>query len=42
VDYEITEVDRERSRTLATVVARNQHGETLAVAQHILKWVKRS
>jgi acyl dehydratase len=42
VDYEITEVDRGRSRTLATVVARNQHGETLAVAQHILKWVKRS
>lgn len=41
VDYEITEVDRERRRTLADVVARNQHGETLAVAQHILKWVRR-
>ncbi|HEX2518171.1 MAG TPA: MaoC/PaaZ C-terminal domain-containing protein [Castellaniella sp.] len=42
VDYEITEVDRERRRTVAAVVARNQHDETLAVAQHILKWVRRS
>lgn len=39
VDYEVTEVDAARARTVATVVARNQHGETLAVAQHILKWV---
>lgn len=41
VDYEITEVDPERRRTLADIVARNQHGDTLAVAKHILKWVRR-
>jgi acyl dehydratase len=39
VDYEVTEVDRERSRTTASVRVQNQDGETLAVAQHILKWV---
>jgi 3-hydroxybutyryl-CoA dehydratase len=40
VDYEVTDVDRERSRTTASVSVRNQHGEMLAVAQHILKWVR--
>ena len=40
VDYEVTAVDRERSRTTATVNVRNQNDETLAVAQHILKWVR--
>lgn len=40
VDYEVTGVDRERSRTTASVCVRNQRGETLAVAQHILKWVR--
>lgn len=40
VDYEVTDVDRGRSRTTASVSVRNQHGETLAVAQHILKWVR--
>ena len=39
VDYEVTEVDPERSRTTASVRVQNQDGETLAVAQHILKWV---
>jgi 3-hydroxybutyryl-CoA dehydratase len=39
VDYEVTDVDRERSRTTASVTVRNQNSETLAVAQHILKWV---
>lgn len=39
VDYEVTDVDRERSRTTASVTVHNQNGETLAVAQHILKWV---
>lgn len=39
VDYEVTDVDRERSRTTASVSVRNQNGETVAVAQHILKWV---
>jgi acyl dehydratase len=39
VDYEVTDVDQERSRTTASVTVRNQNSETLAVAQHILKWV---
>jgi acyl dehydratase len=40
VDYEVTDVDRERSRTTASIRVHNQNGETLAVAQHILKWVR--
>ena len=39
VAYTITEVDPERSRTRADVVITNQAGETVAVAEHILKWV---
>ena len=39
VDYEIVAVDPDRARTTATVIARNQRGEEVAVAQHILKWV---
>jgi 3-hydroxybutyryl-CoA dehydratase len=39
VDYEVTDVDRERSRTTASVTVRNQNSETVAVARHILKWV---
>lgn len=41
VDYEVTAVDPKRSRTTASVTVRNQNDETLAVAQHILKWVSR-
>lgn len=40
VDYEVTGVDPQRSRTTASVSVTNQKGETLAVAQHILKWVR--
>jgi len=40
VTYEIEGVDPGRSRTTAAVTAINQHGETLAVARHILKWVR--
>ncbi|MEO6986454.1 MAG: MaoC/PaaZ C-terminal domain-containing protein [Paralcaligenes sp.] len=40
VDYEITAVDAKRSRTVASVEVHNQDGELLAVAQHILKWVR--
>ena len=39
VVYTITEVDPERRRTRADVVITNQAGETVAVAEHILKWV---
>ena len=41
VVYAITEVDPERRRTRADVVITNQAGETVAVAEHILKWVAR-
>jgi len=40
VAYTITEVDPERRRTRAGVVITNQAGETVAVAEHILKWVQ--
>ncbi len=38
--YEIIEVDAKRRRSVAKVEAKNQHGELVAVAQHILRWVK--
>jgi acyl dehydratase len=37
INYEITEVDTERNRTIAKVEALNQRGETVAVATHIQK-----
>ncbi len=37
INYEITEVDTERNRTIAKVEVLNQHGETVAVATHIQK-----
>ncbi|MDB5623944.1 MAG: MaoC-like dehydratase [Devosia sp.] len=39
--YTITAVDAERRRTTADIEARKQTGETVAVATHILKWVKK-
>ncbi|MCP4385194.1 MAG: dehydratase [Hyphomicrobiales bacterium] len=39
VHYEITEIDVERKRSVATVRITNQDGELTTVAQHILKWV---
>ncbi len=39
VTYEITAADRIASRTTAAVTARNQRGETVAVATHILKFL---
>lgn len=41
VAYTIRAVDRDRMRTRADVVVTNQTGETVAVAEHILKWVPR-
>ncbi len=41
VSYEIAEVDVERRRTRAKIEVRNQRGELVAVAEHILKWVVR-
>ncbi|MGH7911863.1 MAG: MaoC family dehydratase [Candidatus Dormibacteraceae bacterium] len=39
VDYEITERILDRERTLAKVEVRNQHGELVAVATHIMQLV---
>jgi 3-hydroxybutyryl-CoA dehydratase len=39
VTYEITAEDRAAARTTAAVTARNQRGETVAVATHILKFL---
>jgi acyl dehydratase len=39
VTYEITAQDRASSQTTATVTARNQHGDVVAVATHILKFL---
>jgi acyl dehydratase len=40
--YTISEVDAERRRTRAAVKVVNQRGETVAVAEHLLKWVQRA
>jgi 3-hydroxybutyryl-CoA dehydratase len=41
VDYTVAEVDPARRRARVKVEVTNQHSETVAVAEHILKWVKR-
>jgi 3-hydroxybutyryl-CoA dehydratase len=42
VAYIIVEVDPERRRTRAKIEVTNQRGETVAAAEHILKWVSRA
>lgn len=39
VEYEFTEIDEEKQRTIADVKIRNQQGELNAAATHILRWV---
>jgi 3-hydroxybutyryl-CoA dehydratase len=39
LEYRVTSVDLERRRSYAEITATNQHGEVVAVASHILKWV---
>ena len=39
VAYEVIEVDAERMRSRATLTAVNQRGETVGVAEHIMKWL---
>ena len=39
VTYTIAEVDPARRRSRSKIEVRNQQGETVAVAEHILKWV---
>ena len=38
VDYKIAEYEADRRRSLANIGVTNQHGETVAVATHIMVW----
>lgn len=40
VTYTVKSIDTERRRSNAAIVVTNQHGEQIAVAEHILKWVR--
>ena len=42
VAYEVVETDPRRRRATAAVEITNQHGETVAVARHIRKWVSQA
>lgn len=39
VRYDVGEVDLERRRSVAKIEAVNQKGETVAVADHVMKWL---
>jgi acyl dehydratase len=41
VHYTIAQVDRGRGRSAAKVEVRNQKGELVAVAEHIMRWAKK-
>ena len=41
VHYTVAEVDKERGRSVADVEAKNQRGEVVAVARHIMRWAKK-
>jgi len=40
VKYRISELDTARNRSVADIIVTKQSGETVAVANHILKWVE--
>jgi len=40
VTYTVAEIDPDRRRARVNVEVTNQRGETVAVAEHILKWIK--
>ena len=42
VTYTISEIDTTRRRSLSNIEVVNQAGETVAIGQHILKWVQDS
>lgn len=42
VNYTIEDIDPERHRSLSNIEIVNQSGELVAVAKHILKWVRNS
>jgi acyl dehydratase len=39
VRYQVTTIDSERLRTISDITVVNQHGETVAVAQHVLRFL---
>lgn len=39
VTYTVAQIDEDRRRALSDIEVVNQRGETVAVAQHIIKWV---
>jgi 3-hydroxybutyryl-CoA dehydratase len=41
LDYKITYADPDKSRTLADITIHNQHSELVAVATHIMTWLKK-
>jgi 3-hydroxybutyryl-CoA dehydratase len=40
IAYRIVEIDAERRRSRSEIEVRNQDGDLVAVAQHILKWTR--
>ena len=40
VRYTVARIDEEKRRSVATVEVFNQHGETVAAAEHLMKWAK--
>ena len=42
VTYTVAEIDLTRRRSRSRIEVSNQRGETVAVAEHILKWVPKS
>jgi acyl dehydratase len=41
VNYTVSSVDRERGRSTAKVEVKNDQGELVAVAEHIMRWAKK-
>jgi acyl dehydratase len=41
VTYRIVEIDTIKQRSHSAIEARNQHGTIVAVAQHLIQWVKK-
>jgi acyl dehydratase len=41
VRYTVSEIDEPRRRTRAKIEVRNQRDELVAVAEHLMKWLKR-
>ncbi len=39
--YTVKSVDKEAGRSLADVEVKNQHGDAVAVAEHIMRWAKK-